>query len=713
MLRLADGPPATGARRDRGAGDVPRRRAARRRRRRLARAAPGPAGRGPAAPDRGPARRPARPRRRRRADRRAGGAGRRPPAARRAVAAADHRAVPGRPAGRRAGRVPPGPAPAGRRAGLDPGAELRALEQRVLRQDRGLRSPGAGDRPGNLAGPVGVAGRPGRRPGGGRRAARRPAAGHRGRPGRGRQDPAGDRGGRGRRAGGGAWLVRLDGGRRRVALAERRRGVRRERGHRGDGPRPAARPRAAAGARQLRAPRRRRCPTWSSRDAERGARAAGPGHQPGAAGHGRRDRVPAGAADDRGLGRAVPRAGRAARRSFALDEDTEPDVEAVCRSLDGLPLAIELAAARVKALSVQEIARRLDDRFTLLNDPTSHRPPRQRTLRAAIAWSYDLLFPDDQRGLWALACFSGGAPLAAVEYVLGRARRAGRLGRRRRRPAGRPVAGRRRRRAGGAVRYRLLDSVREFSLRPAARGGTGRRRARARTRRGSAAAADRAAAGRPRPGAGRAPGHRPHRAGQHRRRAGLGRRPRPAAGPADRQRVRLGLGRSSAPAATRRERIRAALAAAGTRGRGRRSASTGLLLAGWLEASGGDLDRATADIEHGDGARRRRAARRGRGCTSPFVRSQQGRAQDALALLADCRTAFHRARPGWEEGASWVLAAWAEIALGETARGRAACDEALRLLEPARRRVGAQPRRGACWAGWPRPSTGSPTPPPT
>ena len=62
------------------------------------------------------------------------------------------------------------------------------------------------------------------------------------------------------------------------------------------------------------------------------------------------------------------------RRRFALDDDTTATVEAVCRSLDGLPLAIELAAARVRSLSVQEIARRLDDRFTLLQDPTSGAP---------------------------------------------------------------------------------------------------------------------------------------------------------------------------------------------------------------------------------------------------------------------------------------------------------------------------------------------------
>jgi predicted ATPase/DNA-binding SARP family transcriptional activator len=91
----------------------------------------------------------------------------------------------------------------------------------------------------------------------------------------------------------------------------------------------------------------------------------------------------------------------------------------LCRSLDGLPLAIELAAARTKTLSIEEITRRLGDRFDILSDPTSRRPARRRSLRSTIRWSYELLFPDDQRGLWALAVFAGGAPLPAVEFVLG------------------------------------------------------------------------------------------------------------------------------------------------------------------------------------------------------------------------------------------------------------------------------------------------------
>ena len=93
-------------------------------------------------------------------------------------------------------------------------------------------------------------------------------------------------------------------------------------------------------------------------------------------------------------------------------------VSSLCRSLDGLPLAIELAAARTRTLTVEEITRRLDDRFAVLNDPTSRRPERRRSLRSTIQWSYELLFPDDQRGLWALATFAGGAPLPAVEFVL-------------------------------------------------------------------------------------------------------------------------------------------------------------------------------------------------------------------------------------------------------------------------------------------------------
>ena len=134
-------------------------------------------------------------------------------------------------------------------------------------------------------------------------------------------------------------------------------------------------------------------------------------------------------------------------------------VDALCRALDGLPLAIELAAARTRTLSVDEIARRLDDRFQVLADPTSRKQERRRALRATIGWSYDLLFPDDQKGLWALATFAGGAPLDAIELVivaLGVPR-----------AAALDVVDRLVSRSlviVDADRYRLLDSIRAFAI---------------------------------------------------------------------------------------------------------------------------------------------------------------------------------------------------------------------------------------------------------
>ena len=135
------------------------------------------------------------------------------------------------------------------------------------------------------------------------------------------------------------------------------------------------------------------------------------------------------------------------------------DVNELCRSLDGLPLAIELAAARTRTLAVTEIARRLDDRFGVLRDPASRKPERRRALKATIGWSYDLLFPDDQRGLWALAAFSGGASLPAVESVLEALDVP--------RSAAIDIVGRLASRSLLVVdgsRYRLLDSIRAFAL---------------------------------------------------------------------------------------------------------------------------------------------------------------------------------------------------------------------------------------------------------
>ena len=136
----------------------------------------------------------------------------------------------------------------------------------------------------------------------------------------------------------------------------------------------------------------------------------------------------------------------AQRLSHTASADGDASVLDLCRSLDGLPLAIELAAARTKTLSVEEITRRLDDRFLVLSDPTSRRPERRRSLRSTIRWSYDLLFPDDQRGLWALATLCRRRTAARRGVRPRSARRAGGRGDRRGRPAREPFAGDRRRR---------------------------------------------------------------------------------------------------------------------------------------------------------------------------------------------------------------------------------------------------------------------------
>src|SRR5260370_23171824 len=86
----------------------------------------------------------------------------------------------------------------------------------------------------------------------------------------------------------------------------------------------------------------------------------------------------------------------AARRGFALTERNAPAVSAICRALDGVPLAIELAAARVGALSTEQIAARLGDRFALLGSGDRTAPPRQRTLRATLDWSHALLNAREQ-----------------------------------------------------------------------------------------------------------------------------------------------------------------------------------------------------------------------------------------------------------------------------------------------------------------------------
>jgi predicted ATPase/DNA-binding CsgD family transcriptional regulator len=97
----------------------------------------------------------------------------------------------------------------------------------------------------------------------------------------------------------------------------------------------------------------------------------------------------------------------AVRPGFVLDADNSGAVLRLCRTLDGMPLAIELAAARVGALSVEQIAARLGDRFQLLAAGDRTAPPRQQTLRATVDWSYELLTEPEQVLLRRLAVFSG------------------------------------------------------------------------------------------------------------------------------------------------------------------------------------------------------------------------------------------------------------------------------------------------------------------
>src|SRR5207244_1028055 len=108
---------------------------------------------------------------------------------------------------------------------------------------------------------------------------------------------------------------------------------------------------------------------------------------------------------------------RLSQATFALTEQNAPAVVQVCERLDGIPLAIELAAARVKALSVEKLNERLDDMFRLLTGGSRTALPRQQTLRALIDWSYDLLSESEQSLLRRLSVFAGGWTLEAAEAV--------------------------------------------------------------------------------------------------------------------------------------------------------------------------------------------------------------------------------------------------------------------------------------------------------
>ncbi|WP_199827507.1 ATP-binding protein [Streptomyces xylophagus] len=110
-------------------------------------------------------------------------------------------------------------------------------------------------------------------------------------------------------------------------------------------------------------------------------------------------------------------ADRAAQQGVVLEDD--PDVRELCQRLDGIPLAVELAAGRLRALSPTELLARFDDRFQLLAGGRRDALPRHQTLRTAIGWSHELCTPEE-RLLWArLSVFAGRFDLEAAEYVCG------------------------------------------------------------------------------------------------------------------------------------------------------------------------------------------------------------------------------------------------------------------------------------------------------
>jgi predicted ATPase/DNA-binding SARP family transcriptional activator len=151
---------------------------------------------------------------------------------------------------------------------------------------------------------------------------------------------------------------------------------------------------------------------------------------------------------------------RSALPGFEPDEQALADVAHVCRRLDGIPLAIELAAALVTVLPVSQIVSRLDDRFALLTRGSRRSVPQQRTLRAAIDWSYDLLEPSERELFARLSVFVGSFTLEAAEATAGRYDRfladfsalvsksivTAHPG------------------TGGVHRYRLLETIRQYGL---------------------------------------------------------------------------------------------------------------------------------------------------------------------------------------------------------------------------------------------------------
>jgi len=378
------------------------------------------------------------------------------------------------------------------------------------------------------------------------------------------------------------------------------------------------------------------------------------------------------------------------RRAAAqrVNRRSSPDEDAVldlCRSLDGLPLAIELAAARTKTLSIEDIIRRLGDRFTVLSDPTSRKPERRRSLRSTIRWSYELLFPDDQRGLWALATFSGGAPLPAVEFVLealdvpaaAAIDVVGRLASRSLVIVDAEDVSKATGREGvslPSVRYRLLDSIREFALESMAEAGLSTPALAAHAAWFAAAAGF------------STDGVRSARQGEHLAFARIERANIDAAlawstahDPLLALSIVNGFGWAWVVLGDSRgaQRILTALEAAGVAGQpGDRAGA--LLLASWIEASTGDLEPARnhiaaatelADLIDDVGLLAR--------CSYylAYVVSHHGEFREAMALTARSRTLYAGLDRPWDQVANGLFAARAAISAGDRERGVEAADQ--------------------------------------
>ena len=150
---------------------------------------------------------------------------------------------------------------------------------------------------------------------------------------------------------------------------------------------------------------------------------------------------------------------RAHLHDFTVDEGTSDAVSTVCRTLDGIPLAIELAAARMRTMTVDELATRVDDRLSLLTKGARTAPPRQQTLRATIEWSYELLTPDAKRVFRRVGAFSGPWTMDAAHGVTSNGEPQSETVELIAELVGKSLVER-----NPAGRYRLLETIRQFAF---------------------------------------------------------------------------------------------------------------------------------------------------------------------------------------------------------------------------------------------------------